>query len=74
MICVSECARDDGPGLIPRHPVFVMEYTLKFDHCNRRMRVIQLDRHLLGEVVPVLIRPSKATDNVLERTGNEKYC
>ena len=49
-----------------------MQNALKLDHCDGRVCVVELDGHLLREVFPVVVRPAKATDDVLERTGNEK--
>ena len=49
-----------------------MQNALKLDHCDGRVCVVELDGDLLREVFPVIVRPAKATDDVLERTGNEK--
>ena len=56
MISVSKRARDDGPRLIPRHSVLVMEDTLKFEDRDRRMGIVELNGYLLGEVLPVFVR------------------
>jgi hypothetical protein len=34
------------------------------------MGVIELDRHVIGELMPVIVRPAKAPHEVGQRTGD----
>jgi len=72
VVGVGKRARDDRPGRLPRESVHVVEKPLELDDRDRGVGVVELDGHLLRELVPVLVAPAEAADDVLERAGDEE--
>ena len=56
VIGVGKGAPHDRPRLVPRHPVFIMQDAQQLEHRDGRMRVVELDGHLLGKILPILVR------------------
>ena len=74
VIGVGEGARDNGPGLVPRHAVFVMEQALQLDDGDGGMGVVELDGDLVREVFPVLVVLRKRRMISLSEQATKKYC
>ena len=72
VVRVGEGPRDDRPCLLPGQSVDIVKESLEFDDGDGGMGVVELDRGLLGEIVPILIAPPEASDDVLERAGDEE--
>ena len=73
MVGVGEDVRGDFPGGGEIHPVLVDEDAHQLGDGDGRVRVVELDGLLLGEVVPVVAgRGEMATDDVAQRAGDEE--
>ena len=72
MVGVGEGPGDDLPGLFPGQTVHIVQESLKLDHGDRRVGVVKLDGNLLGKIVPVLVAPAEAADDVLQRAGHKE--
>ena len=60
------------PGLLPVNAVDVDQQPHQFGDGDRRMRVVELDRDLVGELADVAVLLHVAADQILQRGGGEE--
>ena len=72
MVRVRERPPREVPGLVPAEARLVEEDPQELRHRERRVRVVHLDRHLLGKRAPVGVRLPEAAHQVGERAGDEE--
>ena len=72
VVRVGQRPGDDRPGLLPGEAVHVMKKSLQLDHGDGWMGVVELDGDFLGKSLPVTVVLAEATDDVLERAGDEE--
>ena len=72
VIRVGKGPGHDLPSLPPRESVHVVEQALKLDHGDGRVGVVELDGDFIREIVPVVVAPTEASDDILERAGYEE--
>ncbi len=72
VVGVAEGALGEPPRGLEAHPVVVHEQAHQLRHRHRRMGVVELDRHLLGEAGEVVVVAQVAVQDVLQRGGNEE--
>ena len=52
VVGVSEGLLNNAPGIVPFKAFQIHQYTLKFWNSQCRVSVIELDSHLVGELLP----------------------
>ena len=72
VIGVGERAARNVPRLVPTEMRFVEQNAHEFRHGEGRMRVVELDRRLVGQKPPIRIRLPKPADGVAQRTRDEE--
>ena len=72
VVGVRESANGDVPRLFPRKVVQVHEHAHQLGDGERRMGVVQLDRHLLRQFREALIELAEAEQNVIQRGADEE--
>src|SRR5207253_55814 len=60
------------PGFVPTKVSLVQKNAHQLGDGEGRVRVVELDGHLVGQGVPVAVAAAEAGDNVGQRTGNQK--
>ena len=71
---IGVCQRPRGqiPGLVPAEPGLIQQEAHQLGHGQRRMRVIELDRHLLWQGVPVIAPTAEARHDIGQRARHQK--
>ena len=72
VVGVGEAARVSSQALVPRHVVQVDEQPHQLGHGQRRMRVVQLENRLIGQVGKVGVAAQVPADRVLQRGRNQE--
>ncbi len=72
VVGVREGLPADFPGRCPGHRVLVAQQSHQLGHADRRVRVVQVDRDLLGQVGQRAVLQNVALNNVLHRSGDKK--
>jgi hypothetical protein len=72
VIRVGERLPGEIPGLVPAEVGLVEQDSHELRDGERGVRVVELDRDLPGERVPVGIDPAEAPHQVRQRAGDEK--
>ena len=72
VVGVADRAPGDVPGLVPVEAVVVDENAHELRHGDGRVRVVELDRHLLCQRMHLAILLHVAADDVLQRGGGEE--
>ena len=72
VVGVTERGPDDLPGFLPRHLVHIQQNAHQFRDGDRRMRVIQLDRRLLGQGGDMAEGADMPAHEVLQRGRDEE--
>jgi len=62
----------DLPGLVPRHLVLIEQNPHHLRHRQRRMRVVELHRDLLGKIVEGLVVLAVGTHNIAHGAGDQE--
>lgn len=70
VVGVAKRGRDEVPRLIPLELLEVDKDALELDNGQRRVRVVQLDGDLVGELPPGAFGLLETTDNVVEGRGH----
>mmetsp|Transcript_12733 Transcript_12733/g.53542 ORF Transcript_12733/g.53542 Transcript_12733/m.53542 type:complete len:680 (+) Transcript_12733:784-2823(+) len=68
----GEDARGDRPRRGPAEALVVHEHAHELGHADGRVRVVELDGHLVGELVEVLVVLLVAADHVLDGGADEE--
>ena len=55
------------PFLVPIKPLVVDENSHQFGYDQRRVSLVKMDKHLVGQRIPAVVRLPEAAENVLER-------
>ena len=66
VVGVGEGPRADLPRAGPGHALFVAQHPHEFGHADGRVRVVEVDRHLVGQVVQARMFFEVAGDHVLD--------
>ena len=71
---VGVCKRRSGylPRIVPCEAVFVHQYAHHLGDCERGMRIVDMNRRLLGELVERPVAMFVVVDNILQRRRNEE--
>ena len=72
MIGVGERALGDVESLIPPEMGFVEQNAHELRRRQRRMRIVHLDRRLVGQRPPIRVRFAKSAHDIAERTGDKE--
>ena len=73
VVRVAEGPRDDLPGLLPRQILLVDQHAHQLGDGHGGVRVVELDRDLVGKVVPRIAGLlAVAPDDVAQRAGDEE--
>ncbi len=72
VVGVAEDTLRQPPGLCPRHLMLVVQHAHHFGHADGRVRVVQVDRHLLGQRVQRTVLEQMPADDVLDRRAGEE--
>ena len=72
VIRVGQCPPRQIPGLVPAKLRLVEQNSHQFGDRHRRMRVVELDRRLLGEQAPVGVGPAKTAHEIGQRAGDQE--
>ncbi len=72
VVGVAEDAPRQRPGLGPRPLMLVAQHPHQLGHADRRVRVVEVDRHLVGERVQRAVFGQVARDDVLDRCAGEE--
>jgi len=70
VVGVRERVLGDVPGLVPIQFVLIHQEPHQLGNPDRRVGVIELDRHLLREAIEIIVVSQVKADNVME--GNNK--
>ena len=60
------------PGLVPAEMRFVEQDAHQLRHRHRRMRIVELDRDLLGKRAPIGVAAPEAPHEIGQRAGDQK--
>ena len=66
MICISKGLTAYLPSFIPFQLLLVNQESHQFRDCNRRMRIVKLNCHIIWEGPPRLIAVLKANNHILQ--------
>nr|BFE71643.1 hypothetical protein GCM10020092_049440 [Actinoplanes digitatis] len=69
---VRERAPGDRPGPVPVETLLVDEHPHQLGDRHDRVGVVELDHHLVGEVVPVAVAQPEAPHDVAQRAGDQE--
>ena len=72
MVGVGERPARDVPRLVPVQMRLVEQNAHELRHGQGRMRIVHLDRRLVGQRPPIRIRLPKPAHDIAERTGDEE--
>lgn len=72
MVGVGKDVGDNLPGVVPLETFPVDKNALQLDDAERGVRVVKLDRHLVGEVHPGALGLLEAANDVLQCRAHEK--
>ena len=72
VVGVGENAAALTPGIGPQHAVHVAEQAHQFGDADRRVRIVEVDRDLIGQIVQGTVLFEVMEDDVLQRGRNEE--
>ncbi len=72
VIGVGECPHREIPRLVPTQAGDVEQNSHQFGDGQRRMRVVELDGHFVGQGMPVAVEATEAADDVGQRRRDEE--
>ena len=72
MVRISQCPPGDVPGIIPAELGVIQEDAQQFGHGHGRVRVVELDRGMIGQLLPIGICFAKTADEIGQRTGHKE--
>ena len=72
VVGVAEDLLRQRPGLGPDHAVLVAQQPHQLGHTDGRVRVVQVDGHLVGQVVEPAVLAQVAAEDVLDRGAGEE--
>ena len=72
VVRVGERPAGEVPGVVPGEPRVVEQDSHQLGHGHGRVGVVELDRDLLGERVPVAVAGHEAAQDVGERAGHQE--
>ena len=72
MIGVRQTPLGEIPGLLPSEAGIVEQDAHQFGYCHCRMRVVQLDRNLVGELSPIGVIAAEPADQIGQGTSDQE--
>ncbi|MNO99241.1 hypothetical protein D3C76_910070 [compost metagenome] len=72
VIGIGQRLDGDLPGAVPLNAVFIDQQTHQLGNGDRRVRVVELDSCLVGQVEQRVVHVAVAAKQILQRRGNEK--
>ena len=72
VVRIGERGLGDGPGLLPADAVNIDEQPHQLGDRDRRVRIVELDRHLVGKLRDIAVLFQVTVDEVLQRGGREE--
>ena len=72
VIGICQCLPGQIPCFVPAQVSVIQQNSHQFGDRHGRMCVIQLDRCLLGQPVPIVVQPPEPPYDVGQRTGNQE--
>ena len=72
VVGVAEDAAAQRPGAVPVQSVLVHQQAHQFRHRQRRMRVVEVDCHLVGQRIEAAVAAQVTAQQVLQRGADEE--
>ena len=72
MVGIGESPARDIPSAVPVQMMKVEEYSHELRYGDRRVRIVQLDRHLVRQFVKIRVIFGESEENILERSADEE--
>jgi hypothetical protein len=72
VVRVGEGAPGQIPSLVPSQPRLVEQDAHQFRDRECRVGVVELDRHLVGQSAPIVVKTAKPPYQICQRAGDEE--